>query len=254
MAIISGQVIVSHKHSSITEISPNSRLTIQLLDVSLMDAPSTTLNQHIILTGPKEHLNFPIPFSLTYDPNQIQPHQSISISAQVVNPADTKEECLTWTSTTSYRVITQGYPTDNVVVEIEPISVPAANTPQTPLKILTGQVIASPQVPCAFSSRGIGPNSQIQIELADVSLMDVPAVTLSGQVIRTGPEEFRPFPIDFGLTYDPTKIEERNTYAVSVRVEDINEGDLTWISTTMHTVLTRGDPKEDILVEIDLLK
>ncbi|KAF9184672.1 hypothetical protein BGZ50_003539 [Haplosporangium sp. Z 11] len=95
---------------------------------------------------------------------------------------------------------------------------------------------------------------QIQIQLADVSLMDVPAVTLSGQVIKTGPEEFRPFPIDFGLTYDPTKIEERNTYAVSVRVEDINEGDLTWISTTMHTVLTRGDPKEDILVEIDLLK
>ncbi|KAG0251473.1 hypothetical protein BG011_007589 [Mortierella polycephala] len=224
MSIISGQIIASQKHSGITEIDPT------------------------------EHLSFPIPFSLTYDPNQIQPYQSISISAQVVNTADTNEEPLTWISTTSHRVITQDYPTDNVVVEIESTSASTANTPPTSQETLTGQVIASPQVPRSFSSRGIAPNSQIEIQLADVSLMDVPAVTLSKYLIKTGLEEFRPFPIDFRLSYDPAKIEERNTYAVSVRVEDISEGDLTWISTTMHTVLTRGDPKKDVQVEIDLLK
>ncbi|KAG0020366.1 hypothetical protein BGZ80_004335 [Entomortierella chlamydospora] len=45
----------------------------------------------------------------------------------------------------------------------------------------------------------------------------------------TGPGEAMLFLIEFSLQYDFERIEERNTYSVSVRIEDIDSDELTWI-------------------------
>ncbi|KAF9977213.1 hypothetical protein BGZ73_006686 [Actinomortierella ambigua] len=102
---------------------------------------------------------------------------------------------------------------------------------------------------------GIEPNSRIRVTLQDVSMMDAPSVEIGSQEIFTGPY-IAPFPIVFQIPYNPTRLQglpHYHTYSVSARVttttaakEDRSqvsvEGDvdddgvLTWITMTQHTV------------------
>ncbi|KAF9208705.1 hypothetical protein BGZ49_007889 [Haplosporangium sp. Z 27] len=247
MSFLTGQIVTSTSNAS---ISPNSRLTVQLLDVSLMDAPSVILGEQVILTGPSESLSFPIPYNVTYDARQIHPHQSISVAARVVDIASADED-LTWISTTRNSVLTHGNPSNDVDVEVQPIH---SHDPVTsvPLRTLSGTIVPSENV--VASRRRIGPNSKVLVQLLDVSLMDAPSVTLSEQILVTGANDTMLFPIEFSLQYDPEHIEERNSYSVSVRVEDADSDNLTWISTSYNNVLTRGEPSNNIEVNVDLLQ
>jgi putative lipoprotein len=124
MSVITGQILPSSGLSS--SIGPMSRITVQLLDVSLMDAPSTTLAEQVVFVGP-EPVSFPIPFSLTYDANRVTPSMWYSIAARVTEQTEVVEEDkdqdkLTWISTTRYSVLTHDSPSDNIDVEIDPIS------------------------------------------------------------------------------------------------------------------------------------
>ncbi|KAF9907157.1 hypothetical protein BX616_000520 [Lobosporangium transversale] len=258
MAVLTGHIIAEankDSNSVPTALGPNSRLTVELQDVSLMDAPSVTLGEYIFITGSSEYLQFPIPFRLKYDITKVQPNQSISIAARVVDVSTANEE-LKWTTTSRFSVITMGCPSDNVDVSISYLS-PSNETMQSQqpitLNTLSGKVVASQTVPTPSSAAGIGPNSKVQVQLLDVSLMDVPSVTLATQLITTGPNESRAFPINFSLQYDPNGIDERHTYLVSVRVEDMDSEDLIWITTTAYHVLTRNEPTDSIQVDIDLL-
>jgi len=71
------------------------------------------------------------------------------------------------------------------------------------------------------------------------------------QCLETGEGEELELPVEFKVMYDPSVIEEFRTYSVSVHVEKREDGDLTWISTSSHRVLTRGQPKDGVEVEID---
>jgi putative lipoprotein len=88
------------------------------------------------------------------------------------------------------------------------------------------------------------PTATVKISLVDVSRADAPSVTLGEQVIQAAGRQ-PPFP--FEIAYDATKIEQGNTYAVQVRIEDA--GKLLFISDTRHAVITRGAPTNvDIVV------
>jgi uncharacterized lipoprotein YbaY len=88
-------------------------------------------------------------------------------------------------------------------------------------------------------------DSVVQVQLNDVSLADVQAVTIGEQII-TGVTEF-PFP--FVVTYDPEVIEENHTYAIQVRIED-SSGGLIFINTSAYLVITSGHPSLiDVTVE-----
>ncbi|KAF9563267.1 hypothetical protein EC968_004964 [Mortierella alpina] len=254
-ATISGEVIASPKSKrqsgEIIGIGPNSRLAVQLLDASRMDTPPVTLNEQVFHIGPLEQLNFPIAFHLSYDTSLIHPHHSLCIAARVVSTASEEEELLTWMCTARYPVITQNHPSDNISVEIARVTKCGAGPAVRRLCSLSGSIIASESVPADRATRGIGPNSRIVVQLLDVSLMDVSSLTLSEQTILTGPEESRPFPIAFSLGYFKEGVDQRNMYSVSVRVE--TQGDLAWCSTSFHPVLTRGDPIDEIQVDIDFL-
>ncbi|KAF9922738.1 hypothetical protein FBU30_007135 [Linnemannia zychae] len=259
MARISGTIIPSlilqtSPNASALEIKPNSRIAVQLLDVSLMDAPSVTLGEEEIMTN-DQALSFPIPFSIIYNADSFQPSHSLTLAVRVYNiskhPWDGNDGDLTWITTSRHLVITNDNPSDNIEVEIDPIT-NYDDVPIAPKSILTGHIKASPSTP-ASSSHGIGPNAKILVQLLDVSLMDAPSVTISEQRILLGAGDTIPFPIPFGILYDPKAIVERNVYSVSVRVEELNSDKLIWISTWANNVLTRDAPTENVEVEVDLV-
>jgi uncharacterized lipoprotein YbaY len=80
------------------------------------------------------------------------------------------------------------------------------------------------------------PNAALIVTLADVSRADAPAETVASRRI----EEPGNVPIDVELTYDPSIIDERLTYAVRATIEV--DGKMWWTSTQAHHVVTRGAP------------
>jgi uncharacterized lipoprotein YbaY len=84
----------------------------------------------------------------------------------------------------------------------------------------------------------------VNVQLQDTSRADAPAVVLGEQVIQN-PKQF---PIPFEVTYDPAQIDERYNYSMRVRIEV--EGKLSFINTTAHHVITRGNPTElEVIVD-----
>jgi putative lipoprotein len=79
-------------------------VTIRLLDISRQDAPVIVLAEQIITTTGQQ---VPIPFSLTYDPTQINPNCSYSVRAEISANGQRL-----FTTTDAYLVITQGHPTN----------------------------------------------------------------------------------------------------------------------------------------------
>lgn len=90
------------------------------------------------------------------------------------------------------------------------------------------------------------PGSVISVQLQDVSKQDVAATVVTSQLITTTGENV---PIPFQLTYDPTKIDPKSTYALSVRIT--TAGKLAWINTQRYAVLTGGAPVNavDVIVQ-----
>jgi putative lipoprotein len=87
------------------------------------------------------------------------------------------------------------------------------------------------------------PTALIKVQLADVSRADAPAIVLGEALIRS---EGGQVPFPFSIPYDPAKIDQRFTYAVSARIED--GGKLLFITDTRYPVLTRGAPSHVELV------
>jgi uncharacterized lipoprotein YbaY len=204
---------------------------VQLVDVSRADAPATVLAEQEIVTGGQQ---VPIPFELQYDPAAIDPRFTYAVQARIEIGGQ-----LAFINTTAHQVLTRGNPATDVEVLVEPV--PAART--TPAVeysgVLTGTV--------TYLVRSALPDDAVvRVQLADVSLADAPATVLAEQEIVTGGQQV---PIPFELQYDPAAIEERNTYAVQARIEI--GGELAFITTTMHQVLTRGNPATDVEVIVE---
>lgn len=108
MATVSGTVSYTQRIA----LPPAATLVVKLEDVSRADAPSTVIAETTIETAGQQ---VPIPFTLTYDPAQIEARNRYVVRAQIFYG-----DQLRWTSTTAYPVITQGNPTD-VAIELEQI-------------------------------------------------------------------------------------------------------------------------------------
>jgi len=80
------------------------------------------------------------------------------------------------------------------------------------------------------------PEAIVQVELRDVSRMDVEAPLLAKHVIRRPGQA----PVPFVLDYDPGSIVPGHTYAVSARIAD--RGQLLFVTDTRVPVLTNGAP------------
>jgi uncharacterized lipoprotein YbaY len=104
--------------------------------------------------------------------------------------------------------------------------------------VLTGTVTYRQRI-------ALPPGRVIEVQLQDVSRADAAAEVLATQTITTSGKNV---PIPFELTYDPAQVDERFSYALSVRITV--DGQLTWINTEHHAVLTRGAPTTGVEVVV----
>jgi putative lipoprotein len=83
----------------------------------------------------------------------------------------------------------------------------------------------------------------VTVSLQDTSLADASAVEL-GRVVISDADRL---PVRFRIEYDPDRISEGNEYSLSARVTLGDE--LLYVNDTVHTVLTRGAPRNrDVVV------
>lgn len=116
---------------------------------------------------------------------------------------------------------------------------PSSETPnEAPFESITGHVFYRERI-------ALDPAAQVEIELADVSRADAPAVPIANQNI---PAAGKNVPIAFDLRYDPAAIDPKHTYAVRARIT--LDGKLLWTSDTAYPVITHGAPDTaEILVK-----
>ena len=82
----------------------------------------------------------------------------------------------------------------------------------------------------------------LRVELRDVSLMDVAAKRIAGQVIAP----LIAMPVDFAIAFDPDQIDARFSYSIFAQ---IRSGDrLLYVSDRSYPVLTRGHGSQVNLV------
>lgn len=86
------------------------------------------------------------------------------------------------------------------------------------------------------------PTAQIEITLADVSLMDAPSRTIAQQSFTA---DGRQVPFAFSLTVDQRPLDPRHSYAVSARITDAS-GRLMFITDTRNSVAFDGRSRIDM--------
>ena len=90
-------------------LAPDSLLTVRLLDVSRQDVAAHVLGEQIYRT---EGRQVPLPFAVTYDPEELEERFSYSISARIEDGGG----ILRFISDTNNPVITRGSPSEDVAV------------------------------------------------------------------------------------------------------------------------------------------
>jgi uncharacterized lipoprotein YbaY len=95
-------------------LPPNAIIEVSLQDVSKADAPAEMLDFAKI---PSAGRQVPIPFTLHYDPMQIDERYTYTVSARI-----TVDGVLTWISKTQNPVLTRGAPTENVEIIVEQVA------------------------------------------------------------------------------------------------------------------------------------
>ncbi len=86
----------------------------------------------------------------------------------------------------------------------------------------------------------------VTVRLEDVSLADAPALVLAETSLETRGQSI---PIPWQLEYDPRRIRDNMTYAVRAQIRD-GQGALLWTSDTVHPVLTRGAPSDNVEIVV----
>ena len=83
----------------------------------------------------------------------------------------------------------------------------------------------------------LSPGAVVRVSLNDTSYADGPSELVAHRTI-TDPGQI---PIDFRLPYPRETINSRNTYSISVRIEEA-DGRLAFINDTAYDVITHGNP------------
>jgi putative lipoprotein len=110
---------------------------------------------------------------------------------------------------------------------------------RAPEAAVTGNVVADGEMT-------LPDDAVVTVQVADVSKADAAAEVIGEQVIALPGQ----LPIPFVVEYDPDVIDERFTYAVSVRITD-GEDNLLFTSTTMIPVITNGAPTANVDVPVE---
>ena len=102
------------KSGKTRDLTPIDGVQVQIQDTSLADAPAEVIGEQII-ENPGQ---VPIPYEVCYDPSVIQENHSYSMSARITDGGGN----LMWINDTNIPVITQGNPTEGVVIPVVQVS------------------------------------------------------------------------------------------------------------------------------------
>ena len=80
------------------------------------------------------------------------------------------------------------------------------------------------------------PDAVVEVQLLDVSRQDAPSIIIAA---ASFPTRDRQVPIPFTLSYDPSKIIEKHSYAVRAVIR--SEGTVIFMSTSRYSVITHGN-------------
>lgn len=108
---VSGQVTKLDRQA----LPEDALVKVQLVDISLADAPAQVLGEQIIESAGAQ---VPFDYEITYEPVQIVDNHTYAVQARIENA----EGVLLYINTQEYLVITRGNPTENVEVLVEPVS------------------------------------------------------------------------------------------------------------------------------------
>lgn len=196
-------------------------IVVELVDMTLPDAPKVIATQRIITNGRQVPLNY----QLSYETASINPDGSYVVRASIFY-----EDGLAWVSDADAAVITNGVQTADLNM-IQSQAEAEATSP-----VITGTVSYLQRI-------ALPDNAVVLVELLDISRADAPSVTLASQQIITNG---RQVPLPFTLSYDADSIAENATISVSARV--LIDGELAWISDTVTAVITNGVMHADVLL------
>lgn len=110
-----------------------------------------------------------------------------------------------------------------------PLLAACATTPAEQPVSVTGSISYRERI-------ALPPTAQVEITLADVSLMDAPSKTLARQSFTA---DGRQVPFAFTMTVDQRPLDPRHSYAVSARITDAT-GKLMFITDTRNSVAFDG--------------
>lgn len=96
-------------------LPPTAVVEISLVDVSRADAPATVLASEQIISGGRQ---VPFPFTLLYDPGQIDQRSSYAVQSRITVDGD-----LQFVTTSRFSVITSGNP-NKIDVQVDPTNQP----------------------------------------------------------------------------------------------------------------------------------
>ncbi len=92
------------------------------------------------------------------------------------------------------------------------------------------------------------PGATVTVTLQDTSLADASAIELGTDVINDAAR----LPVRFRIEYDGEKIDDRNEYSLSARVEA--NGELLYINDTVHPIITGGNPRNSDVRVISVIE
>jgi len=250
---------------------------VQILDTWLEDVPAVVISEQVI--DPTESAPGVIPFAVDYDTADIEDDRSYELGVRIVD----EDRQLLFINVIVVPVITSDNPTTDVevpVIDIRPpeptpeptpelTPVPSPEPTVEPTPEPTPEPTAEPTEEASMAPASEEPimveeaavtgtivlpagstipsGSVLSVEIQDTSLADAIAVTiglhtetLTGSTVSV---------IPFEVTYDPAEIDERNTYTLSVRIEDA-AGNLLFINDTATPVISGDAPSGDIVVEL----
>lgn len=219
---VSGTVLVRGETESIL-LPENSRIIVQLADLSRADAPAIVLSEAQF----SNFVSLPVNYALQVRGDAIDSRLYYSVSASVYDANNN----LLYTNDVSHTVLTQGYGT---TTDVELIFVPRDEDTDVE-EIDWIEVSGLVYVESRETITPLPDDSRLVILLEDVSRADASSIVLN-EVIVEAPASL---PISYVMWVDPAAIDSRMTYVVSARIVD-TEGQLLYINDTMHPVLTQG--------------
>lgn len=193
-------------------------LTVKLVDVSRVDAPSITISEQRIETAGKQ---VPFSFDMAYDRSKIQERNRYAVQAEIRDGGR-----LLFISDTSYPVITQGNPR-SVEITVVPVGGGNPGGGGQRQNVIRGSVSYLQRI-------ALPSNSEVTVRLVDSA--DADGAPVAETKFSTGT---RQVPFQYELSYESRDINRQRNYEVQAEIR--SEGKLRFKTEAGKTVNLRGN-------------